>query len=380
MTVPGWEMTKEQGEQLIEAAERNSGGGLEIQLGGDPIARAPGRREPGGNRLPRRGDRPPDRVRLAGRGRPAAGHRAGRPRHHLRRPDPAARQRRRRPRLDDRGLGADRDRGRDRLLAAGADPVPRRPSRRPRAAMTRSSRRSRPPGRSVIIAGSTVVIAVLGLFLTGLSYMYGVALAASLAVLVVMLASITLLPALLSYLGPRVDRLRIPFLGRARRAEGSEESLAVALEPCRAEAALDGGDRLDDPAAGARRAGARHAARLPRRRQRPAEHDDPQGLRPDLRGLRPGHQRPARDRGRNAGTERAGATSSRSSTAAARRRRRRLRPGSPLQRSRRRGPDHRHPDDLAPGRGDPRPGQAPAWGRRPGSARTGPASAPRSAA
>jgi RND superfamily putative drug exporter len=78
----------------------------------------------------------------------------------------------------------------------------------------------------VIIAGCTVVIAVLGLFLTGLTYMYGVALAASMAVLVVMVASISLLPALLSYLGPRVDRLRIPFLGRSRRPEGSEGSLA----------------------------------------------------------------------------------------------------------------------------------------------------------
>lgn len=82
-------------------------------------------------------------------------------------------------------------------------------------------------GRSVIIAGSAVVIAVLGLFLTGLPYMYGVAISASLAVLVVMLASITLLPALLAYLDPRVDRLRIPFLGRALKAEGSGESPAA---------------------------------------------------------------------------------------------------------------------------------------------------------
>src|SRR6185295_12864426 len=52
-------------------------------------------------------------------------------------------------------------------------------------------------GRSVIIAGSTVVIAVLGLMLTGLSYMYGVAIATSFAVLTVMIASITLLPAFL---------------------------------------------------------------------------------------------------------------------------------------------------------------------------------------
>ena len=73
-------------------------------------------------------------------------------------------------------------------------------------------------GRSVILAGTTVVIAVLGLMLTGLPYMYGVAISASLAVLVVMLAAVTLLPAILSYLGPKVDRWRLPLLGRARRS------------------------------------------------------------------------------------------------------------------------------------------------------------------
>jgi putative drug exporter of the RND superfamily len=82
-------------------------------------------------------------------------------------------------------------------------------------------------GRSVIIAGGTVVIAVLGLFLTGLPYMYGVALSASIAVLVVMLASITLLPALLSYLGPKVDRLRLPILGR-RLDKPEEDGSSIA--------------------------------------------------------------------------------------------------------------------------------------------------------
>jgi putative drug exporter of the RND superfamily len=82
-------------------------------------------------------------------------------------------------------------------------------------------------GRSVIIAGSTVVIAVLGLILTGLSYMLGVAISASLAVLVVMCASVSLLPALLSYLGTKVDRLRIPFLGRTLRSEGDTHSPAA---------------------------------------------------------------------------------------------------------------------------------------------------------
>jgi RND superfamily putative drug exporter len=57
--------------------------------------------------------------------------------------------------------------------------------------------------------------------------MYGVAVSASLAVLVVMLAAVTLLPALLSYLGHRVDRLRLPLVGRRREARGGGESPAA---------------------------------------------------------------------------------------------------------------------------------------------------------
>ena len=72
-------------------------------------------------------------------------------------------------------------------------------------------------GRSVLIAGGTVVIGVLGLFLVGVSFLQGIAVAASLAVLVVMVASVTLLPALIRLLGRRIDRLRIPGLGRAPR-------------------------------------------------------------------------------------------------------------------------------------------------------------------
>ena len=72
-------------------------------------------------------------------------------------------------------------------------------------------------GRSVVVAGTTVVISLMGLFLMGLSYLQGVAVAATLAVLVVMLASVTLLPALLAIAGPRVNRLRIPGTGRRRR-------------------------------------------------------------------------------------------------------------------------------------------------------------------
>jgi len=72
-------------------------------------------------------------------------------------------------------------------------------------------------GRSTLIAGGTVIISLLGMFVMGVSYMRGVAVAAGLSVLVVMAATITLLPALLAYAGPRVDRLRIPGLGRTLR-------------------------------------------------------------------------------------------------------------------------------------------------------------------
>ncbi len=69
-------------------------------------------------------------------------------------------------------------------------------------------------GRSVLIAGGIVMFSLLGLFLVDLPYLRGVAVAASLAVLVVMSASITLLPALLAWCGPRVNRLRVPGIGR----------------------------------------------------------------------------------------------------------------------------------------------------------------------
>jgi putative drug exporter of the RND superfamily len=81
-------------------------------------------------------------------------------------------------------------------------------------------------GRSVIVAGATVVISLFGLFFMGVSFLYGVAISASLAVLVVMAASITLLPALLAFAGRRVDRLHIPGLGRSLRA-GNGGTLAA---------------------------------------------------------------------------------------------------------------------------------------------------------
>jgi RND superfamily putative drug exporter len=75
-------------------------------------------------------------------------------------------------------------------------------------------------GRAVLVAGGTVVISLLGLFAMGLSAMRGAAIVTIAAVAVVVLASVTLFPALLGYVGRRIDRLRLPGM-RNRRPEGS---------------------------------------------------------------------------------------------------------------------------------------------------------------
>ena len=69
-------------------------------------------------------------------------------------------------------------------------------------------------GRAVLFAGITVIISLMGMLLLGISFLYGVAMAAALAVLFTMIAALTLLPALLTIAGKRVDRLRIPGLGK----------------------------------------------------------------------------------------------------------------------------------------------------------------------
>jgi putative drug exporter of the RND superfamily len=226
LTVPGWEVDKEDGEELIAAAEEHSGDGLEIRLGGDPIYQAQEATSPEGL-----GFLGAAIVLLIAFGSVVA---AGLP-------------------LAIALVGLGISSGGLILLLANVVDVPDWTTAvsgligigvgidyallvltRFRAAMNAGKDRHdavveavTTAGRSVIIAGATVVVAVLGLMLTGLPYMYGVAISASMAVLVVMLAAVTLLPALLSYLGPKVDRLRIPLLGRTLRAEGNGESPAA---------------------------------------------------------------------------------------------------------------------------------------------------------
>ncbi len=76
-------------------------------------------------------------------------------------------------------------------------------------------------GRAVLFAGGTVVISVLGLFLVGVSFIRGMAIGASLAVLFVMAAAVTLLPAILGFVGHTIDRLSLPSARKARATDHS---------------------------------------------------------------------------------------------------------------------------------------------------------------
>ena len=69
-------------------------------------------------------------------------------------------------------------------------------------------------GRAVLFAGGTVVISLVGMLTMGLSFLQGVAGSSVLAVLAVLAASLTLLPAILGFVGTTIDRLRVPFTGR----------------------------------------------------------------------------------------------------------------------------------------------------------------------
>lgn len=77
-------------------------------------------------------------------------------------------------------------------------------------------------GRAVLFAGITVIISLLGMFLMNLSFVNGLAVGAGLAVLVTMLASVTLLPALMGIVGSKIDKLSIHFRSQKKPAKPKE--------------------------------------------------------------------------------------------------------------------------------------------------------------
>ncbi|MER6419407.1 MMPL family transporter [Streptomyces sp. NPDC001137] len=71
-------------------------------------------------------------------------------------------------------------------------------------------------GRSVVVSGLTVIVSLAGLFLSGNGIFYGMATATIIVVAVAVLGSVTVLPALLSLLGQRLDKGRVPLVPRMR--------------------------------------------------------------------------------------------------------------------------------------------------------------------
>jgi putative drug exporter of the RND superfamily len=77
---------------------------------------------------------------------------------------------------------------------------------------------SRTSGRTIALSGGTVMLALSALFLVGAGPFAGIAAGIIVVVAIAVLGSLTALPALLAWLGPRSDAGRIPFLGRRREA------------------------------------------------------------------------------------------------------------------------------------------------------------------
>jgi uncharacterized membrane protein YdfJ with MMPL/SSD domain len=86
-------------------------------------------------------------------------------------------------------------------------------------------------GRSVLISGFTVMIAMAGMMFSGDKSYLGFGIATMMVVGIAMLGSLTVLPALLSKLGDRIEKGRIPFLHRRRRDSGDNRFWKAVLTP-----------------------------------------------------------------------------------------------------------------------------------------------------
>ena len=83
-------------------------------------------------------------------------------------------------------------------------------------------------GRAVIFAGLTVAISVTGLAFIGLDFVTKLGIGSALGVLTTVLIANSLLIAVLALLGHKVDRLKLPFIGRVNESEAGRENTLVA--------------------------------------------------------------------------------------------------------------------------------------------------------
>jgi uncharacterized membrane protein YdfJ with MMPL/SSD domain len=75
-------------------------------------------------------------------------------------------------------------------------------------------------GRAILISGFTVIVAMAGMLFTGIGDFKAMGMATMIVVAIAMFGSVTVLPALLSLLGGRVEKGRVPFVGRLARRRG----------------------------------------------------------------------------------------------------------------------------------------------------------------
>jgi RND superfamily putative drug exporter len=85
-------------------------------------------------------------------------------------------------------------------------------------------------GRAVLVSGITVMIAMAGMFFSGDKTFMSFAIGTMMVVAVAMLGSLTVLPAMLSWLGDRVDRVRVPLVWRLRREDGEPRVWGAILD------------------------------------------------------------------------------------------------------------------------------------------------------
>ncbi|MFA4927227.1 MAG: MMPL family transporter [Patulibacter sp.] len=83
-------------------------------------------------------------------------------------------------------------------------------------------------GRAILVSGVTVMLALAGLLVTGIAAFTSMALGTIVVVAIALLGSLTVLPAVLTLLGDRIDRGRVPLLGRRRERRERDARRAAA--------------------------------------------------------------------------------------------------------------------------------------------------------
>ena len=153
-------------------------------------------------------------------------------------------------------------------------------------------------GQAVVFSGIMVSIALLGLWISGIAFVGMMATAAAIVVLVAVVAAITLLPALLGFAGNAIDKLSIHRRHEPTAAGGQGEHV-VPVGPRGGAAPLAVLRERGPGAGGPGPAAVLDEARVPRRRDGTDVGNPATGVRPVVRRVRTGVQRPAAAGGRD---------------------------------------------------------------------------------